>query len=93
MLSAGPPAALARACALQAGGVLGLGPAPDVVVVPFGRTPATVRDARYVRSRHLGAVDLVSASGLPRTTIARALVDEASRSSRDRTRTRRTTTA
>ena len=67
--------------------MLGVGTAPVVVVVPVGRTPAAVRNVRYVRSRHLGAVDLVAASELPRTTIARALVYEASRASRDRART------
>lgn len=87
VLSAGPPAALARACALEAGGVLGLGATPVVVVVPYGRSPAAVSGVRYVRSRRVGAVDLVSASMLPRTTVARALVDEASRTSRDHART------
>lgn len=86
VLSAGPGAALARVSALAAGGVVGLRAPQVVVVVPFGRTPAAVRGTRYVRSRVLGAVDLVAGSALPRTTVARALVDEASRASRERAR-------
>lgn len=87
VLSAGPLAALARSSALAAGGLVGVATSPVVVVVPFARTPAPLPGVRYVRSRHLGAVDLVAGSLLPRTTVARALVDEASRARRDRART------
>lgn len=87
VLSAGPPAALARISALVAGGVVGLGPSSVVVVVPATRTPAALPGVRCVRSRLLHAVDLQAGSTLPRTTVARALVDEASRARRDRART------
>ena len=87
VLSAGPPAALARACALEAGGVVGLGRVPVVVLLPFGRTCAAVRGVRYVRTRRLEAVDLVGGTSLPRTTVARALIDESSRAPRDGART------
>lgn len=87
VLSAGPAAALARTSAMVADGMTGLRCRELVVVLPWTRTPSRVDGVRYVRTRVLSGSD-VAAGALPRrTTVARAVVDEASRSSREGART------
>ena len=86
VLSPRPTAALARESALTAAGVRGLA-SVLVVVHAHGLTPARVPGVTYTRSRHLDAVDLEPGSHPLRTTSARAVVDAARHSSRERART------
>ena len=87
VLSPVGPVAIARETALCAGGLRGLHAVPLTLVTPLGHHPPSIRGVRYVQTRHLESLDLVPHSLPPRTTTARALVDAASRTTRDRART------
>jgi hypothetical protein len=88
VLSPGDRAALARETALLASGVTAIAPTKALTVVTdWGRTPAPIVGVRYVRSRQLSPADLLPAAYPMSCTVERALVDAASRASRDRART------
>ena len=85
-----PPgtAAVARESALVLAGVRGLREQRQLhVVTTWGSRPAPLAGVRYVQTRHLGPQDVMLAAQPLRSTPARALVDAASRASRDGART------